>query len=263
MKKRFWILLFSAALAADYANSAIAEHLTVNAVKHELAAATPEQPADFSGQNLTGLDLSGLNLTGANLAGANLSNARLVHTNLTGANLSGATLVGVWLIGANFTRANLSRTHLLSPVVAHGLKTSTKQSPVFAGADFRGARVIANLSNGRDAGTNFSHAILAADMSNQSMGLMRFEAEGTDLRNADFSHAKLGHASFKFANLTGANFRHADIRNAEFDGADLSGAQFAGARAKGASFTDAKLDGATGMKQAHHMNIANARELTR
>ena len=258
MKKQLLSLLFSTALAVGHAGGVMAGELNVDEMQAELDAATPEQPADFSGHDLSRLDLSGMDLSGVNLAGANLSNARLENTNLEGANLLGANLDGAWLIGANFANANLQEIHLFGPVVARGLEPSREQSPVFAGADFSGARVIAKLSQGDSEGANFSDANLGADMKNQSMGLMRFEAEGAQLAEADFSGAKLNHALFRFANLTGADFSNADIRSAEFNGADLSGANFTGADATGADFSDAILTDAEGMDSATGMNVENA-----
>ncbi|GAB3670217.1 pentapeptide repeat-containing protein [Salinisphaera aquimarina] len=255
MKNRIWSLLFSAAVVIGHAGGVMAGELTIDEIQGELDAATPEQPADFSGHDLSHLDLSGMDLSGVNLAGANLNNARMENTVLTGANLMGANLDGAWLIGADFSNANLRDVHMFGPVVARGLDPSREQSPVFKGADLSGARVIAKLSQGNDAEADFSKASLGADMGNQSMGLMRFEAEGADLTNANFSGASLNHALFKFANLTGADFRDADLRSAEFNGANLSNAKFAGADASGANFDSATLTGATGMDSAKGMVV--------
>jgi len=253
MKNPIWTLLFSAALVIGHAGGVMAGELTVDEIQGELDAATPEQPANFSGQDLSRLDLSGMDLSGANLAGANLTNTRLEKTILKGANLKGANLDGSWLIGADFSHANLQNAHMFGPVVAQGLEPSRAQSPVFTGADFSGARVIARLSQGDNAQATFAKANLGADMGNQSMGLMRFEAEGANLAGADFSGANLNHALFKFADLKGADFTDADIRSAEFDGANMTGAHFAGANAEGASFDTANLSGATGLDSARGM----------
>ncbi|MES1927160.1 pentapeptide repeat-containing protein [Salinisphaera sp. T31B1] len=253
MKNRFLSLVFSIAVAIGHVGGALADELTADEIQGELDAATPEQPADFSGHDLSRLDLSGMDLSGANLAGANLSNARLQDTKLIGANLKGANLDGAWLIGADFSNANLQNAHMFGPVVAQGLEPSREQSPVFAGADLSGARVIAKLSQGNDENANFSSGELGADMGNQSMGLMRFEAEGAHLAGADFSNASLNHALFRFADLTGADFTGADLRSAEFDGANLSRAKFAGADATGASFDSATLTDASGLDQAKGM----------
>lgn len=254
MRNSLRTLLLSAVLIMGHAGGVLAGELTADDIQGQLDAATPEQPADFSGQDLSRLDLSGMDLSGANLAGANLTNAKLENTLLRGANLKGANLDGTWLIGADFSHANLQGTHLFGPVVAQGLEPSLAQSPIFTGADFSGARVIARLSQGNDAKAVFKRADLGADMGNQSMGLMRFEAEGANLAGADFSGATLNHALLKFANLKGADFRDADIRHAEFDGADLRGAHFQGANAEGASFAAAKLTDATGLHGAHGMS---------
>ena len=61
------IVVFLAASAADAAD------LTLDQVRAELAAATPQHRADFAGRSLAELDLSGMDLSGANLAHAALT----------------------------------------------------------------------------------------------------------------------------------------------------------------------------------------------
>lgn len=256
MKMKIGSLLLSMVVVIGHAGGVLAGELSVDDVQARIDTATPEEPADFSGRDLSRLDLSGLDLSGVNLAGADLTNARLEDTRLAGANLNGANLNGTWLIGADFSNADLSGAQLFGPVVAQGLEASREQSPLFAGTDFSGARVIARLSMGDAHGADFSDARLGADMKNQSMGLMRFEAENADLSNANFAGADLSHALLRFADLRQADFTNADIRDAEFDGADLSGARFAGARAEGARFAGATLTGATGIDTAEGMIVA-------
>ena len=118
-------------------------------------------------------------------------------------------------------------------------------------------RIIAKLSQGDSRRADFSNAELGADMGNQSMGLMRFEAAGADLSGAVFTGAKLNHALFQFADLSGADFSDADLRSAEFDGADLTAADFTGADVTGASFDRATLKNVRGMHTANEQAAEN------
>jgi uncharacterized protein YjbI with pentapeptide repeats len=96
-------------------------------------------------------------------------------------------------------------------------------------------------------GANFSHATMAADMRNQSMGLIHTDFSSAKLSGANFAGAALGHASFRFADLTGANLSGADLRHADFVGADLTGANLTGADATEADFDGARLKDARGL----------------
>jgi len=62
-------------------------------VEAVIAAATSDQPADFTGKKLSGLDLSGLDLSGALLRAA-----RLNRTKLNNAKLDRAILDQAWLL---------------------------------------------------------------------------------------------------------------------------------------------------------------------
>jgi hypothetical protein len=87
----------------------------------------------------------------------------------------------------------------------------------------------------------------------------KIDASGTDLHNADLSHASLIGADLTGVNLSGASltrsnlhwadFTRADLRNADFTRADLRGAdlrqtQMAGTVLTGVLLDGAKLDGA-------------------
>jgi uncharacterized protein YjbI with pentapeptide repeats len=109
----------------------------------------------------------------ANLSGANFYGAKLDSADLSGANLSGAKLDLAWIMRANFTGANLSNASLFGPVVSSGLDTSPAEAPIFRRANFSGARVIARLIRFDLRGANFTGAKMGADMTNQSMGLIR------------------------------------------------------------------------------------------
>jgi len=98
----------------------------------------------FKGANLAAAVLNRSNLASANLSRCNLTVSFAEGTNLTNANLQGAMMFSMQLQGANLRGANLS-----------------------------GARLIGDLRR-----ANLEQAVLAkvdgaADMKNQSMGLMR------------------------------------------------------------------------------------------
>ncbi|MBV8094633.1 MAG: pentapeptide repeat-containing protein [Acetobacteraceae bacterium] len=224
-----------------------ANEKTATDVPETLAAATPEHPANFAGASLQKLDLSGFNFTRANLSGADLFGAKLVGADFTEANLSGAHLNLAWIIRANFTRADLSHASLKALVVSEGLETKRSEVANFTGAKLRGAQVQARFSLFDMRGADFSGAHMAADMRNQSMGLMRTEFAGADLRGANFMGADLGHAVFSFARLGGANLSGANLAFADFSGADLTGADLTGADATAADFRGATLTGAKGL----------------
>ena len=91
---------------------------------------------------------------------------------------------------ANFTDANLSNASLLGLVVASGLDYSPAEAPTFRGANFSGAHILARLGRFDLRGANFTGAKMGADMTNQSMGLMRSDLSGADLAGANFSQGR-------------------------------------------------------------------------
>jgi len=126
-----------ALLVATSSFSVIAADFTIEQIRQALATATAENPADFSGKDLSRLDLSNVDFKGANLVGTSLFASRLVSANLAGADLSRANLNGAWLMGTNFEVAKLVGSSLLSLVILGG---EVKERPNFAGADLSGAR---------------------------------------------------------------------------------------------------------------------------
>jgi uncharacterized protein YjbI with pentapeptide repeats len=154
-------------------------------------AARPNESVDFSGKSLEGLDLSNLDLQRVNLAGANLFGVKLVGTDLSNANLSGANLNLAWIMRANFTNADLSNASLQGLVVSSGLEIKLSEAPIFKGANFAGARIIARLSRFDLRGANFANARMGVDLRNQSMGLMRTDLSGANLAGANFVGADL------------------------------------------------------------------------
>jgi uncharacterized protein YjbI with pentapeptide repeats len=231
-----WVWSVLLALAASPCCGA---DLNAEQVRAVLASAAPGEAVDLSGKSLENLDLSNLDFKRADVSGANLFGAKLVGANLSGANLSEAKLDLAWIMRANFTNADLSNASLLGLVVSSGLDISPAEAPVFRGANFSGARIIARLSRFDLSGANFANAKMGADMKNQSMGLMRADLSGSNLSQANFSGADLSRALMRFADLTGAS-----LIGANLTGADLSGADLTGADLTGADVTDTDLGGA-------------------
>ena len=202
---------------------------------------------DLAGRDLKERDFKRAKLDRAILANADLTEASLFRGSLQRADLSGAKLDLAWVMRANFTHANLSNATLLGLVVSTGLDYSAAEAPIFRGADFSGAHIIARLSRFDLRDANFHGAKMAPDMRNQSMGLMRSDLSGADLAGADFSDADLSFALMRFANLTGAKLRGANLSEADLSGADLTGADLTGANATGADFGEAVVKNARGL----------------
>src|SRR6516164_161694 len=148
MRRALGCVLILMALAAS---PGWAADLNAEQVRAILAAVAPGKLADLSGKALESLDLSNLDVKRANLSGANLLGAKL-----EGADLSGAKLDLAWLVRANLTNADLSKATLLGLVVSSGLEISLAEAPVFRGANFSGARIIARLSQFDLSGANFA-----------------------------------------------------------------------------------------------------------
>ncbi len=226
---------------------AIAADLSVEQVRSIIAAASPSSVPDLSGKSLEQLDLSGIDFKHAKLRNVSFYGAKLVDADLSGTDLSGATLNLAWIMRAKFDRADLSGARLQGLVVSSTLEFSPTEAPSFRGANFSGARIIARFSRLDLSGANFSSARLGADMTNQSMGLMRTELSGAKLAGANFAGADLARALLSFADLRGANLAGANLTGADFSGADLTRANLTNASATGADFGDARLEGATGL----------------
>jgi len=255
----FFHTLFAWALAFVWISPALSADFSAAQVRAILAAATADKPADLSGNSLENLDLSNLDFRRANLSGANLFGAKLDSADLSGANLSGAKLDLAWIMRANFTSADLSNASLLGLVVSSGLDISLAEAPIFKGAKFSGARIIARLSRFDLSGADFTGARMGADMKNQSMGLMRTDLSGANLSGADFSGADLGRALLRFANLTGAKLIGANLSGADLAGADLTGADLTGADATEADLGGAVLNGVRGVDTLKGFNPSPGR----
>src|SRR3989442_602614 len=167
------------------------EKLTREQVVAALTKTSASAPADLYSKNLSGLDLSGIDFKGANLAAAVLNGS-----NLASANLSRCNLTVSFAEGTNLTNANLQGAMMFSMQL---------QGANLKGANLSGARLIGDLRR-----ANLEQAVLAkvdgaADMKNQSMGLMRANILSANLRGADLSGSDFSRAHFTFSDLSGAN----------------------------------------------------------
>src|SRR5436190_1441548 len=190
------------------------ENLTREQVIAALGKASASAPADFYSKNLSGLDLSGIDFKGANLTAAVLN-----RSNLTGANLSRCNLTVSFAEGANLTNADLRGAMMFSMQL---------QGANLKGANLSGARLIGDLRKANLEGSVLTKMDGAADMKNQSMGLMRANIVSANLRGADLSGSDFSRADFSFSDLSGANLAGTRLSGAEFSGTDLRGANLAG-----------------------------------
>lgn len=192
-----------------------------------LLSGDSDQTVDLSSRRLSGLDLRGVDFRGANLRWARLNGA-----DLRGANLSNVILDSAWLLDSNLENANLSGANLFSTQL---------QGANLRNAVLTGARIVANLERADLTGAILRQANLAADMRNQSMGLMRAILRLATLDKADLSGVKAARADAEFASFRGAILDGADFSGAELAGADLTGASVAGCNLSGADLASARL----------------------
>ena len=202
--------------------------LTRADVEKSLAMRAASASLDFSGKSLNGLDLSHLDLTNANFRAARLNRAIL-----QGANLDGAILDQAWLIEADLGGASLRGAHAFA---------AQMQRMKADGADFSQARLAGDLTGASLRGAIFDGADLAADMKNQSMGLMRAVLRSTQLQGARFHRANLMSADLRFAHAAGADFDGANLANADAAGADFTGVNWRDAKTDGLDLDSARID---------------------
>ena len=241
------VLLLTACLSAI--PGATAADLTVKQVVEALVKASPEQPADFAGRDLSFLDLSDIDFKKANLAGANLYGTDLSHSNLSGTNLSGARLDRSTIIGANFAGADLTHASLLRPAAFSSFDILAAEAPRFVGANLAGARLFGRFSKADWHGANLAMAQMGADRSTD-IGLR--DLSRTELAGCDLAGARLAGADLRGALLTFANLRGADLSGANLTGADLGGSDLDGTILRGV----AGLSSVRGLDAAHNRDKA-------
>jgi uncharacterized protein YjbI with pentapeptide repeats len=172
------------------------------------------------------------------------------QADLTRADLSEADLTFAWVMRANLTGARLHGATMQTIVTSTGMDNTPDQAAQFVGAGLSDASITVHFSYDDMRGANFEGAHMAANMANQSMGLLRTEFMSANLDGANFTGARLGHVTFRFARLNGARFNGADLSNADFTGAYLAGADFTGANVHGATFEGATVAGIKGLDQS-------------
>lgn len=199
--------------------------ITRASIEAGIAALAAGATLDLSGKRINGVDLSGLDLTRTKL-----TSARINGCNFKGANLSGVSMDGAWALKSDFTTAKFIGTSLFQ---------TQMMDAKLDGADFSNAMVGADMSRASLVNAIFNDAMLAPDLTNQSMGLMRGVLKSAKLDGASFKGANLRRSAFEFASLRGADFEGADLEGSEMSGADLTGANV-----KNANFAKADINGA-------------------
>ena len=133
--------------------------------------------SEMVGSRLTDCDFAYASLEGANLFGSNLTNSVMRRVNFTKADLRGAILRGTNLEYANLQETNMGKGEVFT---------------VDGGGDFK------RVGNGE---TTIEEANLSgANLTNAKV--YRVFGAGTDLSNANFSHAMLNEADFSNSNMT-------------------------------------------------------------
>lgn len=244
-------MLLMARAPAAFAEWEGHESMTRESLISTLSTAIGAPRIDLRAKNLSGLDLHGIDFKGANLSssvfnGANLRDAKMDNTNLTVAFFEGADLTG-----ASFRNAVLFSAQLA------GAKAR--------GVDFDGVRFIGDLRRTDFTDAKMTHMKGAADMKNQSMGLMHTSmvngiAVGADLSDSSFERAEFTFSDFSRAKMVNAKLYRADFSGSKLVGVDLTGADLreallinadlTNANLTNADFTGANLQGAAGLDSA-------------
>jgi len=210
-------------------------------------AAAGEVPVDLTSKRLSGLDLREVDFKAADMRWVMLNNA-----DLRGARMQGVNLDFAWLMGANLEGADLSGAHLFSTQIRRANLRNARLD---------GARIVANFQQSDLRGASFRHADMAADMKNQSMGLMGTVLQSANADGADFANAKLGNVNAEFSSLRGARLENADLMNAKLGGADLTGAIVTGLNLANADLDSVRLQGLQGGGEV--LGLDSARNLSK
>ena len=234
---------------------ALAAEMTAREVAAALFSASPDQPIDLSGRDLSALDLSGLDFKGANLTHANFFGADLSSANLDRARLNGARLDRATITGASFVGSDLSDATILRPNIFSTMEVNARELPNFQNATMVRANISGRLDRINFMGADLKDAFFGPrNPDGEVLTTARIEMNGCNfigakLQKADLSLNNLQYANFANADLTGANLAGSNLSSADFTGADITDADFTGASIDGAHFEGAKgVDRAKGLK---------------
>lgn len=233
-------LLVAACLIGIAPASGTAADLTAREVTQMFFEAKGENDVVLSGKDLSFLDLSGLNFKAADLQGSNLHGTVLSESQLQGVNLKGANLDLTTLTRTNFSNANLEGASLLSVAFTTIPEPSPRETPIFTGANLKGAHIYARLDYADFSGADLSNVRFGPEPPRDARSIVNRPL----LNGANFSGAKLQGAIARNVLLRFANFSGADLRDADLSYSDLSQADLTNADVSGANFTGTKLYGA-------------------
>ena len=234
-----------------------AAEMTAREVTQLLFKAEGEGTVDLSKKDLTFLDLSGINFKHASFEGADLHGVVFSDSNLTGANLKNARLNLATLTRTNFSNANLEGASLLRVAFTASLDPRPAETPLFVGANLKGARLHSRLDYTDFTGADLSGAQFGPeDPKNELLLTARPVMNGANFSRAKLKDAGVRNTKLRFtrwvdADAGGADFTGSDLTNADFTGADVTGANFTNTILYGVNFTGARgLDTAKGLDKA-------------
>ena len=258
MSRECRIVMLSMLLGwAVMAFPALAAEMTAREVTEMLFKAEGEGTVDLSKKDLTFLDLSGINFKHASFEGADLHGVVFSDSNLSGANLKGVRLNLATVTRTNFSNANLEGASLLRVAFTASLEPRPAETPLFIGANLRGARLHSRLDYTDFTGADLSGAQFGPeDPKNELLLTARPVMNGANFSRAKLKEAGVRNTKLRFsrwvdADAVGADFTGSDLTNADFTGADVTGANFTNAILYGAKFTGARgLDTAKGLDKA-------------
>lgn len=236
---------------------ALAADLTAREVTQLLFAPDKPDATRLSERDLSYLDLSGLDFKAASLRGANLHGTILSDSRLTGTDLRGANLNLTTLTRTDFTNANLEGASLVGIAFTASTEARPRETPKFAGANLRSARLHARFDYTDFSGADLSNAVFGPEYPlDDRMWGARPVFSGADfsratLRGARVRNTLMRFARFNDADLQGADFSRSDLSKADLTGADVSGADFTRTKLYGALLTGVRgLDSAKGLDHA-------------
>jgi uncharacterized protein YjbI with pentapeptide repeats len=213
--------------ASIYKDGARVANLSGADMENAQLARANMQDAVLYAANLKGADLTNVNLTNANLRNADFQGAKVQGARFAGAVMTGTNFAGVDLSVADLRGAFVQNANVETPVEPMG-ETVDRDSTI--------GRILAGHQAWIESGGRRG---APADLTGQSLA-------NKNLRNFDFSAAKLVGTVFHQADLSGAKFEftmmgranliEAKLTDAIFDGCNLTYAKLNRAVLRGASF---------------------------